>query len=100
APDQQRNTSLRYVLRRIRGTRLILQRHAEAAGEILDELPGDAAGARAARRRPFQRVAMQIVGLGLDAVMADVAVDHRQIFVLAAAVEAEPEAEAVRQRHL
>ena len=43
---------------------------------------------------------MQLLGVGLDAVMADIAVDHRQVFVLAAAVEAEPEAEAIRQRHL
>ena len=35
-------------------------RDAEPAGEILHELPGDAAGARAARRRPFQRLALQL----------------------------------------
>ena len=30
--------------------------HALAAGQVLDELPGDAAGAAAARRRPFERL--------------------------------------------
>ena len=32
--------------------------------------------------------------------MADIACDHREVFVLAAVVEAEPQAEAVGQRHL
>ena len=36
----------------------------------------------------------------LDAEMAAIALDHREVFVLAAAVEAEPEAEAVGQRDL
>ena len=35
------------------------QPDAEPPGQILDELPGHAAGARAARRRPFQRLAPQ-----------------------------------------
>ena len=42
----------------------------------------------------------QRVGVDLQPEMGDIAVDHREIFVLAAFVEAEPEAEAVRQRDL
>src|SRR5512139_2358797 len=72
--------------------------HAEAPREVLYVLPGDAAGAGAARRRPFQRLAAQVVGAERDLEVADIALDHRQELVLAAAVKAEPEPEAVRQR--
>src|SRR5512139_1722060 len=74
--------------------------HAEASCEVLYVLPGDAAGTGAARRRPFQCLAAQIGGAERDLEVADIALDHRHEFVLTAAVEAEPEPEAVRQRDL
>ena len=78
-----------------RRLRSIFHRHAEPSGQILDELPGDAPRTRAARRCPFQRVVVQRSALRRNLVVLDVAVDHGEIFVLAAAVKAEPEAEAV-----
>ena len=41
-----------------RSAQRIRQPHAEPSRQILHELPGDAAGARAARGRPFQRLAL------------------------------------------
>src|SRR5262249_21431338 len=67
---------------------------------FLYELPGDTARARAARRRPFQRLALQRFVVDLDAEMAAITAHHREVFVLAATVEAEPKAEAIRQRNL
>ena len=46
------------------------QRFAKPAGEILHELPGDAARAAAARRRPFQRLGAQHLGVDLQPVIA------------------------------
>src|SRR5579871_2007800 len=71
------------------------QFHTEASRQLLGELPGDAARARAARGRPFQRLPLQIIFCELDAEMRAIASDHRQILILATAVEAEPEPEAV-----
>src|SRR6201984_3477723 len=68
----------------------VLELHPEAAGEILHILPGDAPRARAAGGRPFERLRMRLLAWMRDAVMGDVAVDHFQEFILAAAVEAEP----------
>src|SRR4051812_41045286 len=76
------------------------QLHAKPSCKLLHELPGDAARARAARRRPFKGLAFQRVIVDLDAEMAAIAPHHGEIFVLAAAVEAEPETEAIRQRDL
>ena len=72
----------------------------QPASEILDVLPGRAAGAGAARRRPFQPVAAQFFRRHIQPEMAGIAVDHLEILVLAAFVEAEPEAEAIGQRDL
>src|SRR6516165_1009519 len=72
---------------------------AEPAGKILHVLPRHAARARAARRRPFQRLAPQVGSVDRHAVMGDIAFDHGEIFVLAAAVKAEPQPKAVGQRH-
>src|SRR5688500_359249 len=49
------------------------QRFAEAAGEVLDELPGDAARARAAGDRPFVGLGPQLVLSQLQPVMPGVA---------------------------
>src|SRR5450631_1924202 len=76
------------------------QSHPKPSRQFLSELPGDAARARAARGRPLQRLALKLVVGELDAEMAAIALHHRQIFVLAAAVKAEPQSEAVRQRYL
>ena len=79
---------------------LRLERLAEPPGEILDELPGRAPGARAARRRPFERFGFELARRRLEAEMPGVTVDHGEVIVLAAMVEAEPEAEPVGERHL
>ena len=74
--------------------RLVLQRErpttVKASGEILHELPRHATRARAARRRPFQRLTMQAFAARRNLVVRDIAVDHREIFVLAAAMKSEP----------
>gem|GEM_PF-2592873 len=67
---------------------------------VLDELPGRAAGAGAARGRPFERLGTQTLRLVVEAEMRSVAVDHVEILVLAALVEAKPQAEAVGQGDL
>src|SRR6185369_6435407 len=54
--------------------------HAQSSRQFLRELPGDAARPRAARGRPFQRLALQRFVIHLDAVMAAIAAHHRQIF--------------------
>src|SRR3954464_16055881 len=79
---------------------LTRQLHAEPSGQVLHILPGHTSGAGAARGGPFQRFSAQRIALHRDAEMADIALDHRQVFVRAAAVKAEPQAEAIRQRDL
>src|SRR5262249_46733924 len=76
------------------------QLHTEPAGEILHILPGHAARARPARCRPLERFALQFFAAQRNPVVADIARDKGEVFVLAAAVEAEPESEAIRQRPL
>ena len=61
-------------------------------------MPGDTAGASAARGRPFQRLVMQGFAIEPQIEMRGIAVDHRQIVFLTAFVETEPEAEAIRER--
>src|SRR5258707_3717230 len=81
--------------------RLLLRKpYPKQAGDILNILPCNAAGARSARGRPFKRFAPQRRRVDRHAVIIDIAFHHGEEFVLAAAVKAEPEAEAVRQRHL
>ena len=67
------------------------QRHAKPPRQVLHILPGDAAGTGAARRRPFERLAPQLLAVDRDAVAGHIAFDHGEIFVLAAAVKAEPQ---------
>src|ERR1700722_13464274 len=76
-----------------------VERLAETAGEILNELPRRAAGARAARRRPFERLGFKLSERRVEAGVFGVAMDHGEVIVLAAMMEAEPEAEAIGQRH-
>src|SRR5947208_3212397 len=92
----------RIALRSIRATSSspFRQPHAKPSGEVLHILPGDAARTRTTRRRPFERLALELLALERDAVVADVALHHGEVFVLAAAMEAKPEAEAIRQRDL
>src|SRR5512147_741852 len=73
---------------------------AEAPGQILDELPGDAAGAGAARHRPFVGLGAQLGPLDLDADRIDIAFDDREIGVLVAIVKPNPQAEPVAERYL
>ena len=61
---------IRRLIAAVRGQALaVAQRDAEPSGEILHELPGDASGARAARRRPFERLAAQRLGVDRKAEM-------------------------------
>src|SRR6185437_2399729 len=77
-----------------------LERLSQFAGEVLDELPGDAAGAGAASGGPGERLDAQRILLDAQPEMRGIGLDHREIFVLAAIVEAEPQSEAIRQRDL
>src|SRR2546430_920351 len=79
---------------------LARQPYPQPPRQFLGELPGDAPRTRAARGRPFQRLALKLVFGKLDAEMAAIALHHRKIFVLAAAVKAEPQSEPVRERDL
>src|SRR5262249_24471787 len=79
---------------------LFAERHAKPAGEVLNILPGDAAGRRAARSRPFKRLALQWGGVYRDAIIIYITVHHCAELILAAGMKPEPKAEAVRQRPL
>src|SRR3954470_10657840 len=68
-----------------------LKLYPQPSRQLLRELPSDAAGAGAAGGRPFQRLVLEFVFIELDAEMAAITLHHRQVFVLAAAVKAEPE---------
>src|SRR5712691_8050974 len=76
------------------------QLHTQPSRQFLCELPGDAAGARATRGRPFQRFALEFGFIELDAEVTAITLHHRKVLVLAAAVEAEPQSEPVRERYL
>ena len=92
-PPRRGSASRRQVARRR------VERLAETAGEILNELPRRAAGARAARRRPFERLAFKLSERRVEAEVLGVAMDHGEVIVLTAMMEAEPQAELVGQRH-
>src|SRR5690606_10807940 len=70
------------------------------AGEILDELPCHAARDGAAGLAPLDGLGAEILVGNPDAVRVAIAADHCQVLVLAARMEAEPEAEAIRERDL
>jgi hypothetical protein len=53
-------------------------------------LPSDTTGAGAARGRPLKGFAFERLALERDAEMRDVALDHRKILILAAAMETQP----------
>ena len=55
--------------------------------------------ARAARDRPFERLALDRLAIFLQPEIFGIAEDHRQIIVLRTGMETEPEAEAVRERN-
>src|SRR5438105_2593355 len=73
---------------------------AQAPGQVLHILPGGASRTGTARRRPFQRFGAEEVAIPLQTEMISIAEYHGEIVVLAAAVKAEPETEAIRQRYL
>ena len=70
---------------------------AQLSGKVLDELPGDAAGSAAARRRPFDGARIQRLARNVQLEVPRIGIDHREIVVLGAVMEAEPEAKAVRK---
>src|SRR6202008_2668701 len=78
---------------------LVFQRYAKPSGQVLHELPSDAARTGAARCRPFQRLTMQRLATRGNLVVRDIAVNHRQVLILATAVKSEPQPETVRQRN-
>src|SRR5205085_11160109 len=65
-------------------------RLAEAAGEILDELPGDPARARAAGDRPFIGLGHQLMLRQIEAELRGITADDRVVGLLIDIVEAEP----------
>ena len=62
----------------------------QAAGHLLDELPGYAAGAGASGDRPFDGFGVEFLGADRQADIGGIAVDHGQEGWLVAVVEAEP----------
>src|SRR5882757_3178471 len=78
----------------------LLQFLAELACHFLDELPGDAARTRAARHRPLDRLLVQALDRHAELIISGVAFDHGEERVLVGIVEAQPQAEAVAERHL
>src|SRR5258708_29960593 len=68
------------------------------ADQILDELPGDAAGAVTSGHRPFDRPRMQLLARQGEVEMIGIEVDHAEEGVLVAGMEAQPQAEAVAER--
>src|SRR5262249_44809750 len=73
--------------------------HTHPSGQVLHVLPGHAAGAGAARGRPLECFALELFPPQGNPVMADIAGHHCEVFVLAAAMEPEPESKAIGQRH-
>src|SRR5262245_6703973 len=84
-------------LRRDSGLRAasVLDLLPQPPGEVLDKLPGDAAGARAPGHRPFHGLGPQRLVRHGEAITLRVALDDGEVGVLVAVVEAEPEAESV-----
>src|SRR5882757_4685840 len=78
----------------------LLQFLAELPRHFLDELPGDAARARAARYRPLDRLLAQALDRHAQLIIGGVAFDHGEERVLVGIVEAQPQAEAVAERYL
>src|SRR6204780_104768 len=78
----------------------LLERFAESSRQILDVLPGNAAGARAARDRPFAGLRLELVVRILEAEALGIAAHDRVIGLLVAGVEAQPQAETVGERDL
>src|SRR5665213_1744431 len=73
---------------------------AEAPREVLDVLPGDPAGARAARDCPFGGFGLELLRRHLEAEALGIGPHHRLIGFLVAGVKAEPQAESVGERDL
>src|SRR4029077_3656804 len=79
-------------------SRILRHPDSQSPGEVLHELPCDSSRTRAAGCRRFQRFTVHRLAGMPNFVMGDVAVDHGEEFILAATVEAEPQAEAIGQR--
>src|SRR5215469_2911725 len=75
------------------------ERLAEPTGEVLDVLPGDAAGARAAGDRPFACLSFQLFGRNIEPEMFGIAAHDGLVGLLIEAMETKPKAEAVRHRN-
>jgi hypothetical protein len=71
-------------------------RFAQAPREILDILPGGAAGTRPPRERAFERLAFDFFARASKTEMLRVAMDHRKIIVLRTGMRTEPKPESVR----
>src|SRR5579862_5902705 len=80
------------------GRALERQGLAELAGQVADELPGDAARAGAAQLGPLEGAAVEIVGV--EAEFFGVDVDGGEEGRLVHGREADPKAEAVGDAHL
>src|SRR5215470_7378016 len=60
------------------------QLHAQPSRQILDVLPRHAARARAARGCPFERLALELLAMQRNGIVANIAGHHGEVFVLAA----------------
>ena len=71
---------------------------AEATGEVLDVLIGNAAGARTPGHRPLQSFGVKLLLIDFQTIALDIAVDDFEESILFDRMEAEPQAKAIRQR--
>src|SRR5690606_12028501 len=76
------------------------QPDAVVAGDVLNELPGDAAAAGAAGGGPFDGHGAGFLHGDRQVEVVDVTLDHFEEIVLRAGVEADPQAEAVGEGDL
>jgi murein DD-endopeptidase MepM/ murein hydrolase activator NlpD len=74
---------------------VLVDPHTHAAGQVLDELPGDPAVAGAPGHGPFDGLGAQVIFADVEGIMFAIARQHGEKFILAAIVEAQPQTEAV-----
>src|ERR1700738_483884 len=80
------------------GLLMSVQLLAEGAAHSLTNLPADAARARAASHRPFDRLLAQLLDGDAELVVRRIGLDHGEERILVGIVETKPQAEAIRQR--
>src|SRR4051812_27074967 len=62
----------------------------QTAGQVLDELPSDAAGTAASCHRPLDRLSLDLLRWDFQPIAVGVTFDHREEGLLVAVVESQP----------